>query len=92
MCHAKEPNPTDPNTSDDDWDDPNHRLFSMKYDCDGIKTLEELATRLEALAAHYRDLKREGWEMQQEVDGAWVDLRRHVSPADLADPADPSDA
>lgn len=61
---------------DDSNEDENHRTESLKYEFDGVDTLEELARRMEHLATMYRAMAREGWELIQPIDSAWLHMQR----------------
>jgi hypothetical protein len=51
-----------------DEEDGNHSIVRAKWSIDGCATLEECAQRMESMAASYRRMKAEGWELRGPVE------------------------
>jgi hypothetical protein len=60
-----------------DLDDENHSTIRAKWCIDGCRTLEECALALEAYAEHLRQMKRECWELTDEVSDDYGFIRRN---------------
>jgi hypothetical protein len=58
----------------DDFDEDFEALY-LKYEFDGVGSLEVLAAALRALAAEVELKSALGWELAAPVDGGWVHLR-----------------
>ncbi len=59
-----------------DFDCPNQLLERSKWVADGASTLNEAIAAFEGYVEYLRKLRDEGWELQQEVDNAYLFLGR----------------
>jgi hypothetical protein len=48
-------------------DDKEERVVRAKWTMDGSETMDEMAEKLEQKAEYIRDLKEEGWELEDSV-------------------------
>lgn len=57
--------------------DPEHYDWTyLKFVADGAATLGEAASRLEVAAAEFRKMERDGWRLDDEVDGGHVNMHK----------------
>lgn len=54
------------------------RIERAKWTFDGAEDVEEMAVLLEEKAKHLRELREDGWELDQTVDDDYAYLSRSV--------------
>lgn len=60
----------------DDWDDKNSTIVRGKWMFDGCKTIAEMVEALKRQITFLEGMKKEGWEVRDEIDDDYAFLHR----------------
>jgi hypothetical protein len=65
-------------TEDESWNSEKQMIIKGKWQLDGCKTLDEVIERMQELIEYYKELKKDGWELESEIADDWGFLRREI--------------
>lgn len=59
-----------------EYDEENQEIIRGKWMLDGCKTLDEVIERLEIVKQSIKEMKEEGWELEDKIDDDYGFMRR----------------
>jgi len=74
----------DPDYDEEEDDEENTDVTYFKYAFDGINKIDDIIQRLEGLKVAYENLKKEGFELVEPVDGGYCYCKRNPPLSNLS--------
>lgn len=61
-----------------EWDEEKELIWRAKWTCDGAKDVDEMIKKLEGQIYYLKELKKDGWKLQGEVQDDYAFLRKRA--------------
>jgi hypothetical protein len=61
---------------EESWDEEKQMVLKSKWALDGCKSLDDVIERSYELIEYYKELKKEGWELEGPIEDDWGFLKR----------------